>query len=78
MSAAQLTTADARGMCWWNNLAPAQRAHWLATSGSAVPALAWECFKRSSARPAVTSADNNTVNLKTRPISTDPAALRAA
>lgn len=40
------------GMLWWNACSQATRARWLAASNSAIPALAWACFKRSSARPA--------------------------
>jgi hypothetical protein len=43
------------GMLWWNACSQATRERWLAASGSAVPALAWECFKRSSARPQATA-----------------------
>ncbi len=48
-----MTAGDATiGMAWWNTCSQAQRAAWLAVAGSAIPAQAWECFKRSSALPS--------------------------
>lgn len=39
---------DAReGMAWWNELPEYSRAAWLAQAGSAVPADAWEAYKRT-------------------------------
>lgn len=39
-----------RGPVWWNSITRAERAHWLQLANSAVPADAWEAYKRS-ARP---------------------------
>lgn len=36
-----------RGMNWWNALPEYSRAEWLAEAGSAVPADAWEAYKRT-------------------------------
>jgi hypothetical protein len=38
------------GMTWWNRCTERERARWLERAGSAVPADAWEAFKRETAR----------------------------
>jgi hypothetical protein len=38
------------GMAWFNGLTRAERAHWLALAGSAVPADAWRAFRDSQSR----------------------------
>lgn len=40
------------GMLWWNRLREIERAYWLARADSAVPADAWEAFRRETAREA--------------------------
>ena len=40
------TPDETAGMVWWNSLAEADRAAWLARAGSAVPADAWAAYKR--------------------------------
>jgi hypothetical protein len=36
------------GIAWFNSLPHAERLHWLDVAGSAVPADAWEAFKRAA------------------------------
>ncbi len=55
----------ATGMLWWNTCSEATRARWLAASCSAIPALAWECFKRSSALPDAATMPEH-ITLKTK------------
>ena len=44
--------ADSRlGMAWWNDLTERERSEWMDRAGSAVPADAWEVFKRSAHQP---------------------------
>lgn len=38
------------GMVWWNRMTRAERARWLERAQSAVPAHAWETFRRETAR----------------------------
>jgi hypothetical protein len=40
------TPDETAGIVWWNSLAEADRAAWLARAGSAVPADAWAAYKR--------------------------------
>ena len=46
--AAAAADVDA-GMVWWNLLAEAERAQWLRSAGSAVPAEAWAFYKNVQA-----------------------------
>lgn len=47
----QKTTAptpdEEAGMIWWNSLDRIERGYWLALANTAIPAEAWECFKRA-------------------------------
>lgn len=36
------------GMQWWNGSTEAERARWLKVAGSAIPAEAWEAYKRDA------------------------------
>lgn len=49
MALSDLKNDDYRGMFWWNNLTEVVRAYWLSVAGSAVPADAWEAFKKEHA-----------------------------
>lgn len=40
------TADEAAGIAWWNALTEAERAKWLAETGTAVPADAWAAYKR--------------------------------
>jgi hypothetical protein len=42
----QPTDDEQAGIDWWNALTEAQRADWLETAGTAVPAQAWAAYKR--------------------------------
>lgn len=50
---------DRIGMAWWNHCSDATRTSWLASAGSAIPAQAWECFKRSSALAETDTMQDN-------------------
>jgi hypothetical protein len=39
------------GMTWWNRLTERERAEWLRRADTAVPAEAWEAFKRGAFQP---------------------------
>ena len=41
------TPDETAGMAWWNSLTEADRADWLARTGSAVPADAGAAYKRN-------------------------------
>jgi hypothetical protein len=43
-----MTDDERAGMEWFNALSEAQRAFWLASAGSAVPADAWAEYKRQA------------------------------
>lgn len=46
------TESDAElGMTWWNRLTERERAEWLRRANTAVPAEAWEAFKRQEFQP---------------------------
>jgi hypothetical protein len=47
-----MNSAERDGMAWWNALQPFERAYWLRTAGSAVPAEAWEAHRRWASRTA--------------------------
>jgi hypothetical protein len=34
------------GITWWNNLSRAERRYWLEAANSAVPADAWQAYRR--------------------------------
>ena len=44
-----MTNDERRGIAWWNALTLRERKDWLAVAKSAVPADAWEAFKRTVA-----------------------------
>jgi hypothetical protein len=41
-----MTDDEKDGMTWWNDLSPEDRLFWLRQADSAIPAAAWEAFKR--------------------------------
>ncbi|GMV27859.1 MAG: hypothetical protein AMXMBFR58_38900 [Phycisphaerae bacterium] len=41
-----MTDDEAKGIDWWNALTESERGGWLRIAGSAVPADAWEAYKR--------------------------------
>ncbi len=45
----QCPADDHAGMEWWNALTEPERAFWLRSANTAVPAVAWQCAKRSVA-----------------------------
>lgn len=44
------TPDEEAGMAWWNALSEADRTRWLQQAGTAVPAIAWACYKGSRER----------------------------
>jgi hypothetical protein len=40
-----MTIDEMSGIRWWNSLSEGERFAWLERARTAVPAVAWECFK---------------------------------